>query len=101
MHFDLVAKFAKSIDLVKFDLWSRSLPVDQSLHHLHRRVVVDRLLEAALVFEAVNLGGLFVGVANVSDVPAVREELASDRKRGQRTGPVDIDDGLCILGTRM
>ncbi len=59
------------------------------------------MLEAALVFEAVNLGGLFVGVANVSDVPAVREELASDRKRGKRAGPVDIDDGLCILGTRM
>ena len=101
MHFDLVAKFAKSIDLVKFDLWSRSLPVDQSLHHLHRRVVVDRLLEAALVFEAVNLGGLFVGVANVSDVPAVREELTPDRERSERAGAVDVDDGLGVLRVGM
>ena len=76
-------------------------PVDQGLHHVHAGVVVDGLLVAALLLEPVHLGGVLVHVADVRDVAPVREKLAADRKRGQRSGAVDVDDRLGVAGLGM
>ena len=40
-------------------------------------------------------------MADVGHLPAVREEFATNRKRRQRPGSVDVDDGLGVLRVRV
>ena len=36
-------------------------------------------------------------MADVGDVAAIREKLASNRERSQRSGSVDVNDGFSVL----
>jgi hypothetical protein len=59
------------------------------------------LLETALLLEAVHLGRLLVGVADVGDLAAVGEELAANGEGRQGPGAVDVDDRFGVLGVRV
>jgi len=64
-----------------FKMLLKLKPVYEGLHHLHRCIIVDGLLEATLILKAINFGGLLIGMTHIRDVAAVREKFAPNRKR--------------------